>query len=173
MVRTGSVWSRFHWASGIRRAQRSASSLANFGGYNLDGAWGFMLATPLWLFALLPLVPTRLFPFVEQVFPMSCGIGITLRQHGIKTFVRSAHLPHRQRADCIDTWQAFNSELECFLKPRRFQDTIIVMHDTNYELGATEHCMNPNSSDERGFIAADSQQRYGLVHWPRCLYLEQ
>ena len=32
----------------------------------------------------------------------------------------------------------------------------------SYELGATERCMNPNTVDERGFIA-DIQQRHGLI----------
>ena len=132
---------------------------------HLDGAWGFYACNPPLAFRTVAGgVPARLFPYVEKVFPMSCGIGVVLKRNGIKTFVVSAHLPHRQRKDCIDTWQIFNSELEVFLKFRRFQDSVLVLHDTNYELGAVEHCMNPNSSDERGFIAADIQQKFGFVH---------
>ena len=46
---------------------------------------------------------------------------------------------------------------------RRYQDSVIVLHGTNYELSATEHCMRPNASDERGFVVAEIQQRHGFV----------
>ena len=100
---------------------------------NLDGCWGFYACKP---------------PLASRTVA--------------RTFVVSAHLPHRQRDDCIDTWQSVNSELESFLQHRRLQDIVIILHGTSYELGATERCMNPNTVDERGFIA-DIQQRHGLI----------
>ena len=83
-------------------------------------------------------MPSRLIPFVEKVVPLSCGIGVIVRQGAIRTYVISAHLPHRQREDCLDTWQIFHSELEQFLQRRRHHDTIVILHDANYELGPIE-----------------------------------
>ena len=42
-------------------------------------------------------------------------------------------------------------------------DTVIILHDTNYELGAVEDMTDPNQADERGFLAQDIIHRYGFV----------
>ena len=79
---------------------------------NLDGCWGFYACKPPLASRTVAVgIPSRLFPFIEKVGCFCCGIGIILKQNSMRTFVVSAHLPHRQRDDCIDTWQSFNSEL--------------------------------------------------------------
>ena len=95
---------------------------------------------------------------------MSCGIAVILKQESARTFIVSAHLPHKQRSDCLDTWQSFNSELEQLLQKRRMHDTVVLLLDTNYELGAVEFHLQPNSADERGFIVSGIIQQFGFVH---------
>ena len=103
-------------------------------------------------------------PFVEKVTPLSCGIAVTLKKDSVRTYIVSAHLPHKQRSDCLETWHAFNSELENVLQRRRLHDNVVLLLDTNYELGAVEHHLQPNNADERGFIMSGSLHQFGLVH---------
>ena len=107
---------------------------------------------------------TRHAPFVEKVTPLSCGTAVALKKQSTRTFIIAAHLPHKQRSDCLDVWQSFNSELEHLLRHRRLHDTIILLLDTNYELGAVEFHLQPNQADERGFIASGIIQQFGFQH---------
>ena len=100
---------------------------------------------------------------VEKVSPLSCGIAVTLRKGSVRTYVVAAHLPHSQRADCFDTWQIFNSELDTLLTKKRIHDNIVLLLDANYELGEVEYHLDPNASDERSFLAAGIMQQHGLV----------
>ena len=131
---------------------------------SLDGLWNFYTARPPLAFRAVSVgIPERLFSSVEKITNLSCGICLTLRQHSARTFVISAHLPHKQRSDCIETWQTFQNELDALLQHRRLHDTVIILHDTNYELGAVEDMSHPNSSDERGFLARAIMQQHNLV----------
>ena len=131
---------------------------------NLDGLWNFFASNPpLAHRAVAVSIPARLFPSIEKVTTLSCGISIILKQDSIRTFVISAHLPHRQRSDCIETWQTFQAELDALLSKRRLHDTVIILHDTNYELGPVEFMAHPSSSDERGFLARSIMQQHNLV----------
>ena len=109
-------------------------------------------------------IHNRHVPFVEKVTPLSCGTAVTLKQDSVRTFIVSAHLPHKQRSDCIETWQSFNSELDKLLQRRRLHDNVVLLLDTNYELGAVEFHLQPNNADERGFIMSGIVQQFGLVH---------
>ena len=130
----------------------------------LDGFWNFYTANPPLAFRAVAVgISAKFFPFVEKVTVLSCGLCVTLKQHACRTFVISAHLPHKQRSDCIETWQSFNSELDALLHNRRLHDTVIILHDTNYELGSVESMTDPNSSDERGFLASGIIQQHGFV----------
>ena len=53
--------------------------------------------------------------------------------------------------------------MEQLLKNRRLHDTIIILHDTNYDLQALENMEHPNQADERGFIIRGIMQQFGLV----------
>ena len=131
---------------------------------SFDGLWNlFTCNPPLAHRAVAVGIPARLFPFIEKVATLSCGISIILKQDSIRTFVISAHLPHRQRNDCIQTWQTFQAELDALLSRRRLHDTVIILHDTNYELGKVEFMANPNSSDERGCLARSIMQQHNLT----------
>ena len=131
---------------------------------SLDGLWNFFTCNPPLAHRSVAVgIPSRLFPFIEKVTTLSCGISITLKHDSIRTFVISAHLPHRQRSDCIETWQAFQVELDALLSRRRLHDTVIILHDTNYELGPVESMENPNSSDERGFLSRSIMQQHNLI----------
>ena len=130
----------------------------------LDGLWNFYTAKPPLAFRAVSIgIPESLFPQVEKVTNLSCGICLTLKQYSARTFVISAHLPHKQRSDCIETWQTFQSQLDVILQRRRLHDTVIILHDTNYELGAVEDMSHPNSSDERGFLARSIMQQHNLL----------
>ena len=137
----------------------------------LDGLWNFYVCNPPLAFRAVAVgIHSRHFNSVEKVTPFSCGIAVILKRNSARTFVISAHLPHRQRHDCIQTWQTFHAELEQILRQRRLHDTIVILHDINYELGAIDEMENPNSCDERGFIARNILQQFGLVHTKPDIY---
>ena len=122
---------------------------------SFDGLWNlFTCNPPLAHRAVAVGIPARLFPFIEKVTTLSCGISIILKQDSIRTFVISA---------CIQTWQTFQAELDALLSRRRLHDTVIILHDTNYELGPVEFMADPNSSDERGFLARSIMQQHNLI----------
>ena len=130
----------------------------------LDGAWNLYVCNPPQAFRAVAVgLHSRHFNSLEKVTPLSCGICVCLKHNSARTFIISAHLPHKQRSDCIETWQTFNSELELVLRNRRMHDTVIILHDTNYELGAVEAMTDPNQADERGFLAQDIIHRHGFV----------
>ena len=132
---------------------------------NLDGSWAFYASNPPLAFRTVAVgIHSRHTPFVEKVTPLSCGTAVTLKKDSSRTFIISAHLPHKQRSDCIETWQSFNSELDNLLQYRRIHDSIVLLLDTNYELGAVEFHLQPNNADERGFLIAGIIQQYGLLH---------
>ena len=131
----------------------------------LDGIWNFYVANPPLSFRAVALgVPIKYAQHVEHIRALSCGICVTLKLDGCKQFLISAHLPHRQREDCIEVWNSFAQELEHLLKHRRHFDSVLVLVDTNYELGPPETLLDPNSSDARGFIAGAILQQHGFLH---------
>ena len=130
----------------------------------LDGTWGFYTCNPPLAFRAVSLgLHPRHIPFVEKVSPLSCGVAVTLRKAGIRTFVVSAHLPHSHRADCLDTWHVFNSELDALLARKRIHDELVLLLDANYELGEVEFHIDPNNSDERSFLATGLMQQHSLI----------
>ena len=133
---------------------------------DLDGPWVFYVTNPALAFRAVAVgLPKRLVPYVDHVTAFSCGICIMLKIRGCKQFVISAHLPHRQRSDCIEVWNTFSQELEQhILRSRRHMDSAVAMVDTNYELGPIEQLLDPNLVDERGCIAGSILQQHGFVH---------
>ena len=101
---------------------------------------------------------------------LSVGICVTLQLQGSKKFVISAHLPHKQRQDCVDTWPGCQEELENALKNRRLHDNVVLLTDSNYELGFPHEMQDPNSSDERRLIAGAIMQNHGLVATQPSVY---
>ena len=87
--------------------------------------------------------PSRLANCVDHVRPLSCGICVTLKLEGCNQFIISAHLPHKHRHDCVDTWQTFEAELEQALRTRRMHDSVVILTDTNYELEASSRPGGP------------------------------
>ena len=137
----------------------------------LDGAWTFYISSPPLSFRASAVgLPSRLVPFVDHVRPLCCGVSVTLKLDGCKQFIISAHLPHRQRTDCIEVWNTFSQELEHLLRHRRISDSIVLLIDSNYELGPPERIVDPNSIDERGFLASSWIQHYGLTHTQPPVY---
>ena len=132
---------------------------------DLDGQWVFYVTNPVLAFRAVAVgLPARLVSKVDHVTALSCGICVTLKIDGCKQFVISAHLPHRQRQDCIEVWNTFSQELEHVLRLRRHMDSVVVSIDSNYELGPIEHLLDPNSVDERGAVAGSILQQHGFVH---------
>ena len=130
----------------------------------LDGGWVFYVTSPPLAHRGIAVgIPSRLACSVDHVRHLSCGICVTLKFGGCKKFLISAHLPHRQRNACIETWQTVEAELEQALKNRRLHDNVVTMTDTNYELGLPQEMLNPDSTDERGLIAGTIMQSNGLV----------
>ena len=130
----------------------------------LDGNWGFYVANPSLVFRAVAVgLPSRFLPAVDHVRAFCCGICVTLKMDGCKKFIISAHLPHRQRKDCIDTWQAFSNELEHILSHKRYCDSVVILIDSNYEIGHPQQLLDPNAVDERSFLASSFIQRHGLV----------
>ena len=130
----------------------------------LDGKWIFYITNPpLAHWAVAIGIPARFANNVDHVRALSVGICVTLKFEGCKQFVISAHLPHKQRKDCVDTWQLFESELEQALRYRRIHDSVVILTDTNYELGLPHELLDPNSSDERGLIVGNILRDHGLV----------
>ena len=132
---------------------------------NFDGIWSLYASNPPLAFRSVAVgLHNKHTPFVEKVTPLSCGIAVTLKKDSCRTFIISAHLPHKQRSDCLETWHTFNSELENLLQRRRMHDSIVLLLDTSYELGAVEFHLQPNNADERGFIMSGIVHQFGLVH---------
>ena len=132
---------------------------------DLDGQWVFYVTNPSLAFRAVAVgLPSRLVPYVDHVTAFSCGISVMLKIDGCKQFVISAHLPHRQRSDCIEVWNTFSQELEHILRSRRHMDSIVTLIDTNYELGPIDQLLDPNLADERGVIAGSILQQNGFVH---------
>ena len=137
----------------------------------LDGSWTFYISSPPLSFRASAVgLPSRLVPFVDHVKPLCCGVSVTLKLDGCKQFIISAHLPHRQRQDCIEVWNSFSQELEHLLRHRRISDSVVLLIDSNYELGPPERIVDPNSIDERGFLASSWIQQYGLTHTQPPVY---
>ena len=130
-----------------------------------DELWNFYVTSPPLAFRAVALgVPVKYLHFVEHVRALSCGICVTLKLDGCKQFLISAHLPHKQREDCIEVWNTFSQELDHLLRHRRFSDTVVVLIDTNYELGSPEHLSDPNSIDERGVVIGGILRQHGFLH---------
>ena len=120
---------------------------------DLDGQWLFYVTNPSLAFRAVAVgIPSRMAPKVHHITAFSCGICVVLKFSGCKQFIISAHLPHKQRADCIEVWNTFSQELDHILRSRRQADSVIVSVDTNYELGPIEQLLDPNAVDERGFV---------------------
>ena len=86
---------------------------------------------------------------MDHVRPSSCGMCVTLKMgwDGCKQFVISAHLPHCQCSDCIEVWQTFKAELDQTLTKRRLTDSVMILIDTNYEIGSPGfHCQFGSSN---------------------------
>ena len=131
---------------------------------NLDGPWHVYATNPPQAFRSVGVaIHSRHSTSVQKVHCMSAGLCVVLKISTARIFVISAHLPHRQREDCILAWQTFNSELDNLLARRRMHDSVVLLVDTNYELGPVEQMSDPNTSDERGFLAAQFLQQHGFV----------
>ena len=94
-----------------------------------DEPWTFYCTNPpkTWRAVLLGM-PSRNASNVETVIPLDVGICIVLKSRGCRQFVISAHLPHRQREDCLACWQGFLHQLDLVLRKRRFQDLVGLHH---------------------------------------------
>ena len=137
----------------------------------LDGMWTFYVANPFLSFRASAIgLPCKYVPHVDHVKTLSCGICVTLKLDGCKQFIICAHLPHRQREDCIEVWNTFSQEVDFLLRHKRFSDSVAVLIDANYELGPPEQLLDPNSMDERGFIAGSILQNHGFVHTQPDMY---
>ena len=134
---------------------------------DLDGQWIFYITNPPMAFRAVSVgLPARLVSYVQHVTALSCGICVTIKLDGCRQFIISTHLPHRQREDCIEVWNVFpfSQELDHILRGRRVSDSVVILADTNYELGPAEVLLDPNSVDERGVVAGSILQQHGLVH---------
>ena len=132
-----------------------------------DEDWGFYVTNfPVTHHSIALGFPSRLLPFVTEVKILSAGIGVLIKQDAVKRFFVAAHLPHTQRADCLDMWQKFQIELDEFLHARRLHDSLIICADTNYELGAAELTADASACDERCSLSNILIRSPGLEFWP-------
>ena len=127
--------------------------------------WAFYATNPplTWRAVLLGM-PSHCTTDVERVIPLDVGICVVLKLAGYRQFLISAHLPHRQREDCLQCWQGFIAQLEDILKCRRFQDTLVLALDANYELGSARHGESTGRVDEREVYSHLLLRNFGLTH---------
>ena len=130
-----------------------------------DEPWTFYCTNPpkTWRAVLLGM-PSRNASNVEAVIPLDVGICVILKSRGCRQFVISAHLPHRQREDCLACWQGFLHQLDHILRKRRFQDLVVCTVDTNYELGSSPASGSTSPTDEREVYSQLLLRDHGFVH---------
>ena len=122
------------------------------------------MSPPLAWRAVLLGMPSRCTGNVEKIIPLDVGICVILRMSGYRQFVIGAHLPHRQREDCLSCWQGFIHQLETILRGRRYHDVVVLTVDTNYELASTDR------ADEREVCAKLLLRNFGLTHTNPATY---
>ena len=131
---------------------------------DFDENWTFYCTNPALAFRGSAVgMPTRHTSLVEKVIPLDVGLCVVLKLQGYRQYLISAHLPHKQRDDCLTVWQGFLQQLEGALRSRRYFDVLTFAIDTNYELGAVESRTN-TVSDERELYAGLLLRNFGLTH---------
>ena len=138
---------------------------------DLDENWTFYCTNPPLAFRGVAVgLPTSRIMAVEKVIPLDAGLCVVLKQHGYRQYLISAHLPHKQRSDCLSVWQGFLSQLDEIFRTRRYFDVLTFAIDTNYELGAVERRSVSASPDEREVYATLLLRNFGLVHTHPDMY---
>ena len=131
---------------------------------DFDENWTFYCTNPALAFRGSAVgMPTKHTSLVEKVVPLDVGLCVVLKLPGYRQYLISAHLPHKQRDDCLTVWQGFLQQLEGVLRSRRYFDVLTFAIDTNYELGAVESRTN-TASDERELYAGLLLRNFGLTH---------
>ncbi|CAE7400021.1 unnamed protein product [Symbiodinium microadriaticum] len=81
---------------------------------------------------------------VEKTITFCTGIGLILKDQGIRQYFASIHLPYKLREDCLQVWQQQVEELILFCGSKRYHDEIAFCCDLNYDV------LDIVNVDERG-----------------------
>ena len=103
-------------------------------------------------------VPTNWLGKVEKTVSFCTGVGLVLKDQGLRQYCASLHLPHKLREDCLQVWQQQVDELSSFCCPRRYHDEIFLCADLNYDI------LDITNVDERGIPFGQLLRVLGLEH---------
>ena len=101
-------------------------------------------------------IPTSWLGKVEKTCTFCTGIGLILKDQGIRQFFASIHLPYKLREDCLQVWQQQVEELISFCSNRRYHDEIAFCCDLNYDI------LDIVNVDERGVPLGQLLRSLGL-----------
>ena len=103
-------------------------------------------------------VPSDWVHKIDHKTTFSTGLGVTLKNQGVRQFLMTAHLPHDLRADCLSVWQSQVDEILDFTRNRRYHDLVCLCADLNYDI------LDIVSVDERGVPFEQLLRDLGLSH---------
>ena len=101
-------------------------------------------------------IPTSWLGKVEKTANFCTGIGLILKDQGIRQFFASIHLPYKLREDCLQVWQQQVEELLLFCRSKRYHDEIAFCCDLNYDI------LDIVNVDERGVPLGQLLRSLGL-----------
>ena len=101
-------------------------------------------------------IPTSWLGKVEKTCTFCTGIGLVLKDQGIRQFFASIHLPYKLREDCLQVWQQQVEELISFCSSKRYHDEIAFCCDLNYDI------LDIVNVDERGVPLGQLLRTLGL-----------
>ena len=101
-------------------------------------------------------IPTAWLSKVERTCTFCTGIGLVLKDRGIRQFFASIHLPYKLREDCLQVWQQQVEELISFCSDKRYHDEIAFCCDLNYDI------LDIVNVDERGIPFGQLLRTLGL-----------
>ena len=103
-------------------------------------------------------IPTSWLGKVEKSYSFCTGVGLVLRDQGLRQYCASLHLPHKLRDDCLQVWQQQVDELSTFCMTRRYHDEVFLCTDLNYDI------LDIVNVDERGVPFGQLLRTLGLEH---------
>ena len=101
-------------------------------------------------------IPTSWLSKVEKTCTFCTGVGLVLKDRGIRQFFASIHLPYKLREDCLQVWQQQVEELISFCSDKRYHDEIAFCCDLNYDI------LDIVNVDERGIPFGQLLRTLGL-----------
>ena len=101
-------------------------------------------------------LPTTWLGKVEKTISFCTGLGLVLKDQGIRKYFASIHLPYKLRDDCLQVWQQQVEELLGFCRHKRYHDELAFCCDLNYDV------LDIVNVDERGVPLGQLLRTLGL-----------